>query len=71
MNIETCIIKSPPNLPGSINIPLKDSLKKSLRLPDFIEHDGNAGALAELRFGAGRGTKNLIFLTLVQGWGQD
>ena len=67
LDIDTDIIKSPPNLPGWINILLKDNLKESLRLPIFIQHYGNAGALAEHRFGAGRGTKNLIFLTLGTG----
>ena len=35
----------------------------------FIEHDGNAGALAEWYFGAGQGTQNMIYLTAGTGLG--
>ena len=35
----------------------------------FVEHDGNAGALAEFYFGAGRGFRNIVFLTMGTGLG--
>ena len=63
------IIQSPPNLPGWDNIPLKDLLVKRFSLPVFIEHDGNAGALAEFYFGAGKGYRNIVFLTMGTGLG--
>jgi len=63
------IIQSPPNLPGWNNIPLKDLLVKRFSLPVFVEHDGNAGALAEFYFGAGRGYRNIVFLTMGTGLG--
>lgn len=63
------IINSPPNLPGWNNIPLKDLLTKKFSLPVFVEHDGNAGALAEFYFGAGRGFRNIVFLTMGTGLG--
>ena len=63
------IILSPPNLPGWDRIPLKSLLEKEFSLPVFIEHDGNAGALAEWMFGAGKGMKNLLFLTMGTGFG--
>lgn len=63
------IIKSPPNLPGWDAIPLKELLAKQFNLPVFIEHDGNAGALAEFYFGAGRGVRTIIFLTMGTGLG--
>jgi phosphoheptose isomerase len=44
-------------------------LVKRYRLPVFIEHDGNAGALAEYYFGAARGTRNALFLTAGTGLG--
>jgi glucokinase len=52
-----------------VNAPLKDRLAEHYRLPVFIEHDGNAGALAEWYFGAGRGTQNMIYLTAGTGLG--
>lgn len=63
------IVKSPPNLPTWINIPIKEIISERFNLPVYIEHDGNAGALAEFYFGAGRGHKNVVFLTLGTGFG--
>lgn len=69
LEIERGIILSPPNLPGWNNVPLRDILAERLGLPVYVEHDGNAGALAELLFGAGVGKRNVIFLTLGTGLG--
>lgn len=69
LDIEKGIIFSPPNLPGWDEVPLKRLLEKRLGLPCFVEHDGNAGALAEWHFGAGRGYRNVVFLTLGTGLG--
>ncbi|MEP7291295.1 MAG: ROK family protein [Chloroflexota bacterium] len=69
LDIERGIIYSPPNLPGWDNIPLKDLLAAHFALPAYVEHDGNAGALAEFLFGAGAGKRSLIFLTLGTGLG--
>ena len=44
-------------------------LSDRFRLPVYVEHDGNAGALAEFHFGAGRGHRNIIFLTMGTGFG--
>jgi len=63
------IILSPPNLPGWDNIPLKDILEKEFKLPVNLQNDANAGALAEWKFGAGKGYRNLIFLTMGTGMG--
>ncbi|HPM23910.1 MAG TPA: ROK family protein [Phycisphaerae bacterium] len=69
LQIEPGIIKSPPNLPGWDDIPLKQLLADLTGLPVYIEHDGNAGALAEWLFGAARGARNVIFLTMGTGFG--
>ena len=69
LDIERGIIYSPPNLPGWDAIPLKDLLQQRFDLPVYVEHDGNAGALAEWRFGAGIGAQNLVFLTMGTGLG--
>lgn len=69
LDIQRGIIYSPPNLPGWDNIPLKDWLHERFGRPVYVEHDGNAGTLAELYFGAGRGHRNLIFLTMGTGLG--
>ncbi|MEK6756301.1 MAG: ROK family protein [Bacteroidota bacterium] len=63
------VVKSPPNLPGWEDIALKQLLNDRFSLPVYVEHDGNAGALAELYFGAGRGCRNLVFITMGTGFG--
>jgi Transcriptional regulator/sugar kinase len=63
------IILSPPNLPGWDEIPIVDYLSKRFGVPVAIQNDANACAMAEHRFGAGRGTKNMIFLTFGTGLG--
>lgn len=69
LNIEEGILFSPPHLAAWGQAPLKQYLSERFNLPIFLEHDGNAGALAEFYFGAGRGTRNLIFLTMGTGLG--
>jgi len=63
------IIKSPPNLPGWTNVPLKKLLVEKFSLPVYIEHDGSAGALAEFYFGAGKNLRNIVFITMGTGFG--
>jgi glucokinase len=64
---------NPPHLPGWHNVALKARLASEFPdLPVFVEHDGNAGALAELHFGVGRqrpDLEHLIFLTFGTGLG--
>ncbi|HNQ22864.1 MAG TPA: ROK family protein [Phycisphaerae bacterium] len=69
LEIEAGIIRNPPNLPGWVDVPLKEILTRRIRRPVHIEHDGNAGALAEWYFGAARGARNVIFLTMGTGFG--
>ena len=61
------------NLMGWHGIHFKDRLLDAFSgLPVFIEHDGNAGALAEFHFGVGRDRadlQHLIFLTCGTGMG--
>lgn len=69
LDIDAGIILSPPNLPKWDRIPLKAALADRFGLPVYVEHDGNAGALAEWMFGAGKGARNAIFLTMGTGLG--
>jgi glucokinase len=59
---------------SSVNVPLTDvdlreQLASRFGVPAAIENDANAAALAEHRFGAGRGTRHMIMLTLGTGVG--
>lgn len=58
-----------PNLPGWKDTPLKSILEKRMRLPATVNNDANAMAYGEYRFGAGRGSNNLVALTLGTGIG--
>ena len=65
----TGVILSAPNLTGWTNIPLRDRLSEHFRMPIFLGNDANVAALGEWRFGAGRGTDNMIYLTISTGIG--
>ncbi len=63
------VILSPPNLPGWDEVPITAIIKKETGRPAYLQNDANAGALAEWQWGAGRGCKDLIFLTFGTGFG--
>ncbi|MGH3104229.1 MAG: ROK family protein [Gaiellaceae bacterium] len=59
---------------GSVNIPLadlefRDRMAERFGLPVGIENDANAASLAEWTLGAGRGTSDMVMLTLGTGVG--
>ena len=66
---ERGVILSPPNLPGWDEVHIVDELGKRFGVPAVLRNDANACALAEYRFGAGRGSRNMIFLTFGTGLG--
>lgn len=63
------IIQEPPNLPGWKDIHITDELTTRTGLPAYLCNDANACALAEWRFGAGQGTRNMVFCTFGTGFG--
>lgn len=63
------VILSPPNLPGWDRIPAAEILGAELGTPVRLQNDANAGAVAEWKFGAGRGVGSMIFLTFGTGLG--
>lgn len=63
------VIISPPNLPGWDDVHIVDILYKELGIPVGIQNDANACALAEWKFGAGKGTRNMVFMTFGTGLG--
>jgi glucokinase len=60
---------APPTLEGWKDVPLAAILEHQLGLPVRLENDANAAALGEWRFGAGRGTANMVFVTVSTGIG--
>jgi glucokinase len=63
------LIQNPANLPGWHDIPLIARLQEAFHAPTFLENDANAAALGEFLFGAGRGTRNMVYLTISTGIG--
>ena len=64
------VILSPPNLPGWDEVKIVDYLKS--RYPGCVvglQNDANACAVAEWKYGAGKGTNNMAFLTFGSGLG--
>src|SRR6202049_3566590 len=66
---QTGIVINPPNLPAWHNFPLAAEISKAYRLPVRIDNDGNAAALAEALWGAGRGYRNVFCATIGTGIG--
>lgn len=63
------MIYSPPNLPGWDEVPVTAIFSKRYGVPAAVQNDANACALAEWMMGAGKGTRNMIFLTFGTGMG--
>ena len=63
------IIMSPPNLPGWDDVHICEILENKFHLPVKLCNDADACALAEWKFGAGRGAENMAFLTFGTGLG--
>jgi glucokinase len=63
------VVMSPPNLPGWDNIHIVKLLEDRYHVKVGLQNDANACALAEWKFGAGRGYENVIFLTFGTGMG--
>ncbi|HAK44336.1 MAG TPA: sugar kinase [Spirochaeta sp.] len=69
LNSKDGVILSPPNLPGWDNVEIVSLLQARFGLPAAIQNDANACALAEWKWGAGKGCSNMIFLTFGTGLG--
>ena len=69
LNSKTGVIQSPPNLPGWDNVEIVAYLEKRYGAKAYLQNDANACAVAEWKYGAGKGTKHMIFLTFGTGLG--
>lgn len=65
----TGVIMSPPNLSHWNGIPIVSIIRDEVGVETFLMNDADASALAEWRFGAGRGFSNIVFLTFGTGIG--
>ncbi|MFI5317313.1 MAG: ROK family protein [Myxococcota bacterium] len=65
----TGVVRDAPNLPGWHEVRISDQLARAFGRRVRLENDANAAALAEWRFGAGRGSRDFAFLTMSTGVG--
>lgn len=69
-NYYTGEIQNPPNLPWGPVIPLAEKVSKVFNgIPVAVTNDANAAALGEMTYGAARGMKDFIMITLGTGVG--
>jgi glucokinase len=69
LDSERGVVLGIPTLPGWEGFPLRDVLAARLALPVLVENDGIAAAFGEWRFGAGRGLRHLVYVTVSTGIG--
>ncbi|HTK05702.1 MAG TPA: ROK family protein [Ktedonobacteraceae bacterium] len=69
LNSHAGIVYCPPNLPGWENVPLRALFSDHFERPTYLENDANVAALAESLFGAGRGSDEIVYLTVSTGIG--
>ncbi|WP_027626561.1 ROK family protein [Clostridium lundense] len=62
------VIITTPNLPFS-NFNIVQPIKSKYNVPTYLDNDANVAALGELLFGAGKGTRNMIYVTVSTGIG--
>ncbi|HEY3290828.1 MAG TPA: ROK family protein, partial [Anaerolineae bacterium] len=63
------IVNYAPNLPGWLDVPLRDILHRELNIPIAIGNDANLAALGEQRYGAAKGIADMVYITLSTGIG--
>ncbi len=69
IDTDTGITHFLPTLSGFGEFPLRDALSRRLQTPVRLENDGISAAIGEWRFGAGKGLRNLVYVTVSTGIG--
>jgi glucokinase len=69
LDLDAGMVIDSPNIPGLRNFPLRDRVAEAIGLPVTLENDANAAAYGEFVCGAGRGTRDMVMLTLGTGVG--
>ncbi len=63
------VLVAPLHLPGWTDVPIVELASAEFGLPAVLDNDATAAAAGEHRFGAGRGTRNMVYLTVSTGVG--
>jgi glucokinase len=69
LDSSTGVLIAPLHLPGWTDVPIVELASSELGLPAVLDNDATAAAAGEHRFGAGRGTRNMVYLTVSTGVG--
>ncbi len=69
IDIKRGVLVNPPNLPGWRNVPLAAMLKKATGATANVANDADMAGLGEFHRGAGRGTRNMVYITWSTGVG--
>ena len=69
LDSERGVILKPPSLPMWDGVEAVKFFEKKFDVKTYLQNDANACAVAEWKFGAGRGAKNMAFLTFGTGFG--
>ena len=69
IDTETGLVHFLTNVPGWRNLPFAQKMRRRMRLPVFIDNDVNLMTLGEVTFGAAKGLRHIICLTLGTGVG--
>jgi glucokinase len=69
LNTQKGIVCNAVNIPGFINIPLRDVIQERFGIPAYLENDANAAGYGEYWKGAGRGSSLMVAYTLGTGVG--
>ncbi|HEY0458085.1 MAG TPA: ROK family protein [Pyrinomonadaceae bacterium] len=69
IDIERGLALSPTNLPDWIDFPLVETIKNRFGVPVVLDNDANAAALGEFFHGAGRGFRDILYVTISTGIG--
>jgi glucokinase len=63
------VVLMAPNLRGWTDVPIVSRVADRIGLPTYLERDTNVAVMAEWRYGAARGTRNAIYVTVSTGIG--
>ncbi|MBU5455515.1 ROK family protein [Caproiciproducens sp. MSJ-32] len=68
LDIEKGLIVYTPNLPFK-NFELVKPIRERYNIPTYLDNDANVATLSEFMFGAGKGSKNMVYVTVSTGVG--
>ncbi|MET0623471.1 MAG: ROK family protein [Pyrinomonadaceae bacterium] len=69
VNPQTGRVVISSDLPAVVREDLRESLRQATGLPVALDNDANAGAMGEYAAGAGRGSRNMFYVTIGTGIG--